>query len=92
MVTTPTINPEPTSSSLLALLELVEGAEVAVDVDVAVTLVQLDVVPAGTVAFADKVKSAHCNGVCFSDHSYLRKGPVRIPGRGCRRLHQRLSE
>lgn len=61
MVTIPTIMPDATSTSLLALLVLVEDAEVAVAV--VVTLVQLDAVPFGTVALADRVKSAHCHNV-----------------------------
>jgi hypothetical protein len=68
MLIAPTQSPEATASSLLALLELVEDAEVAVAVDVEVTLVQLDAAPAGTVALADKVKSAHCHIVCLSNH------------------------
>lgn len=63
MVTTPAINPDAAFTSLLALLvaDVVEDAEGAATVDVAVTLVQLDAVPAGTVALADSVKSAHCH-------------------------------
>jgi hypothetical protein len=59
MLIAPTKSPDATASSLLALLELVEDAEVAVALDIEVTLVQLDAAPAGTVALADKVKSAH---------------------------------
>jgi len=65
MVTTPAINPDAAFTSLLALLlaDVVEDADAegAATVDVAVTLVQLDAVPAGTVALADSVKSAHCH-------------------------------